>query len=158
MTKNTSVRYMDRTREYYAAQGYDTPYEWAHFDDIPFVALPKPLADCTATIVTTSMPDASHVKGRRRLHIGDLHNRPATLFTGDLSWDRDATHTDDLNSYFPAAELARRVDEGEIGRLARHFYCAPTLYSHRKIIERDAPAILESCRQDGVDVALLIPL
>jgi len=30
------VRYIDKTRAYYQAEGYEKPYEWAHFDDIPF--------------------------------------------------------------------------------------------------------------------------
>jgi hypothetical protein len=29
------VSYMDRSREYYAAQGYDKPYAWPHYDDVP---------------------------------------------------------------------------------------------------------------------------
>ena len=30
------VRYIDKTRAYYEAEGYGKPYEWAHLDDIPF--------------------------------------------------------------------------------------------------------------------------
>jgi hypothetical protein len=33
------VRYIDKTREYYAGAGYDKPYRWAHFDGIPFTPL-----------------------------------------------------------------------------------------------------------------------
>ena len=58
MTTDTTVRYMERTRDYYAAHGYDKPYEWAHFNDIPFAPLNKTLATSTVTIVTTSMPAA----------------------------------------------------------------------------------------------------
>ena len=32
------VRYIDKTREYYLSQGYEKPYRWAHFEDIPFAA------------------------------------------------------------------------------------------------------------------------
>jgi len=35
------VRYIDKTREYYLAQGYETPYRWAHFDEVPFTPLKK---------------------------------------------------------------------------------------------------------------------
>jgi len=34
----------------------------------------------------------------------------------------------------------------------------PTDYSQRRTIEQDAPQILARCREDGVDVALLVPL
>jgi hypothetical protein len=38
------VRYIDKTREYYASAGYTTPYRWARFDEIPFAPLARPLA------------------------------------------------------------------------------------------------------------------
>ena len=158
MTTDTSVRYMERSREYYAAHGYDAPYEWAHFDDIPFAPLKKPLEKSTITIVTTSMPAALTARNQRQLHIGDLHDPPTKLFTDGLAWDMDATHTDDLNSYFPAQELANCRLNGEIGELSKHFYCVPTRYSHRRTLQQDAPAILASCLNDGVDIALLVPL
>ena len=158
MTTDSTVRYMDRTRDYYAAQGYDTPYVWAHFDTIPFSPLKKSLATSTATIVTTSMPAPMTARNQRRLHIGDLDNPPAKLFTDGLAWDKDATHTDDLNSFFPAEALRKRQAAGEIGQLSQHFYCVPTRYSHRRTMQEDAPAILASCLDDGVDIALLVPL
>ena len=30
------VPYMERTRAYYTAQGFEAAYVWAHFDDVPF--------------------------------------------------------------------------------------------------------------------------
>ena len=38
------IPYMQRTRDYYAAIGYTTPYRWAHHIDAPFTPLRKPLA------------------------------------------------------------------------------------------------------------------
>ena len=58
MGATTPLNYMQRTREYYAAHGYEKPYVWAQFDDIPFTPLAKPLADSKVTIVTTSMPNS----------------------------------------------------------------------------------------------------
>jgi len=158
MSTDTTVRYIERSRDYYAAHGYDAPYEWAHFDDTPFTPLKKPLGESKVTIVTTSMPAAVTARSDRRLHIGNLRKPPAKLFTDGLAWDMDATHTDDLNSFFPAEELATRKQQGLIGELSQHFYCVPTLYSHRRTMERDAPAILTSCLEDEVDIALLVPL
>jgi hypothetical protein len=42
ITHRTFVCYIDRTREFYAALRYDRPYEWTHYDDVPFAPLPKP--------------------------------------------------------------------------------------------------------------------
>ena len=40
------IPYMQRTRDYYRAIGYTTPYRWAHHIDAPFQPLKKPLAQC----------------------------------------------------------------------------------------------------------------
>src|SRR5260221_11221697 len=50
------VPYMKRTRDYYVAIGYTTPYRWAHHLAAPFQALKKPLKDSRVTIVTTAAP------------------------------------------------------------------------------------------------------
>src|SRR5947207_11326240 len=59
MSRDTAnhVRYIDKTRAYYEAEGYGKPYEWAHFDDTPFTpfaAVGKPLSECRVGVVTTS--------------------------------------------------------------------------------------------------------
>src|SRR5678815_3740474 len=48
------IPYMQRTREYYTAIGYTTPYRWAHHIAAPFTPLRKPLAQSQVTIVTTA--------------------------------------------------------------------------------------------------------
>ena len=55
-THRTTVSYIDRTREYYRAQGYDKPYRWARFDAAPFESLAVPLAQCTVGLITTASP------------------------------------------------------------------------------------------------------
>ncbi len=156
--EDNSVRYMERSRIYYEAHGYAQPYRWAHYDSVPFAKLAKSLKECTVTIVTTAMPDASFSGDADVLHVGDMNHPPKSLYTGERFWDRDATHTDDVPTFFPMEQLARLVAKGEIGKLAQHYYCVPTEYSQRQTVEHDAPAILQSCLDDGVDVALLVPL
>ena len=53
---DTPVPYMQRTRDYYTAIGYTTPYRWAHYVDAPFQPLKKPLSQSRVTIVTTAAP------------------------------------------------------------------------------------------------------
>ena len=50
------VSYIDKSREYYLAQGFGNPYRWAYNADVPFAPLPKPLAECRIGVVTTSSP------------------------------------------------------------------------------------------------------
>ena len=51
ITHRSFVSYIDRTREFYAAQGYGKPYRWAHHTAVPFTPLAKPLAESPRLIV-----------------------------------------------------------------------------------------------------------
>ncbi len=48
------VRYIERTRDYYLEQGYETPYRWAHFEDAPFSPPSKPLSESRLALISTS--------------------------------------------------------------------------------------------------------
>ncbi len=37
-TLDLPIRYIDRSRAYYLALGYDNPYRWAHNVDVPFAS------------------------------------------------------------------------------------------------------------------------
>ena len=50
------VAYIQRTRDWYLALGYDNPYRWAAFDDVPFKRTDRPLAEMRIGIVTTAAP------------------------------------------------------------------------------------------------------
>ena len=60
------VPYMQRTREYYTAQGYEEPYRWAYHDQTPFTKLTKPLSESRIGLVTTAMPNTK--QGRETEH------------------------------------------------------------------------------------------
>ncbi len=158
------VSYIDRTREFYAAQGYEKPYRWAAFDDAPFAPLPRPLSECRATLVTTASPWRGQevrdgvLRGSKQVWSGDIADPPERLFTDDLAWDKGATHTNDVESFLPIRQLQACVADGRLGSVAHRFHGVPTDYSQRRTIEQDAPEILTRCREDGVDVALLVPL
>lgn len=83
---------------------------------------------------------------------------PTRLFTADLFWDKAATHTDDVESFLPLKRLAEYAAAGRIASVSARFYGVPTEYSQGKTSSRDAPKILEWCREDGVDAVLLSAL
>ena len=154
------VPYMERTRRYYRALGYESDYVWAHHDDVPFVRLSKPLRASTVALITTAgPPDLSNRDARNRKHVwsGEVAKPPATFDT-DVAWDREATHTNDRETFLPIDAMTRLVAEGAIGALSPRFHGAPTDYSHRKTNEEDAPEILRRLREDKVDAALLSAL
>jgi hypothetical protein len=80
------------------------------------------------------------------------------MFTADLFWDKVATHTDDVNSFLPLNRLSECAASGRIGSVSPRFYGVPTDYSQGKTSMRDAPQILDWCREDGVDAILLSAL
>ena len=157
------VSYIDRSREYYAAQGYSQPYTWAHHDDAPFTPLPKPLSKCRVGMVTTAGKIDPEVdrQGRRKtreLYAMAANPAPKRMFTADLFWDKVATHTNDLDSFLPLDRLAEYAAGGRIGSASPRFYGVPTEYSQGKTLLGDAPKILEWCREDDVDAMLLSAL
>src|SRR5689334_10664860 len=54
--EDSPVPYMKRTRDWYLALGYNNPYRYAHFLDVPFTPLEKPLAQSTVALLTTAAP------------------------------------------------------------------------------------------------------
>jgi hypothetical protein len=163
-THRSAVSYIDRTREYYAALGYPKPYQYAHHDEVPFAPLPKPLAQCRVGLVTTASPwhddmAARHKPfARREVWAGDTANPPEKLFTENLAWDKESTHTRDVESFLPIRQVKAYVAAGRIGSLSPRFYGVPTDYSQSNTTDIDAPAIEAMCREDGVDVLLIAAL
>ncbi len=166
LSRRTYIDYIDRTREYYLAQGFNNPYQWAHFDDVPFARLTKPLAQSRVAVITTAaryQPD----KGDQGPHAPynnaakfhavytDPIEPPPDLRISHIGYDRTNTVPDDIDAYFPLARLKEFAAEGRIGSLPDRFCGVPTLRSQRQTIERDAPEVLRLCREDGVDVAVL---
>ena len=97
------------------------------------------------------------------MQIGSTYQFPTTptppsLYTMDRSWDKKATHTHDLGSFFPLDHLKSLVKEKRINSISDHFYGAPTDYSQRKTNQNVAPEILTYMQKDKVDVAILVPL
>jgi hypothetical protein len=162
------IPYMARTREYYAAIGYTTPYRWAHHVDAPFQPLKKPLSQSRVTIVTTAAPfdpqkgdqgpGAKYNGGAKfySVYDGDT-SKSHDLRISHIAYDRVHTSADDSGTWFPLPQLQRLARERRISDVALHFFGAPTNRSHRVTLETDAPQVLARCRADGVDAAVLVP-
>lgn len=151
------VSYIDKSREYYLARGYANPYRWAHHRDAPFAPLAKPLGQSRVALIST----ASLTKERARLmevYSAPTEPPPAALYTDHRSWDKRATHTRDTESFLPVRRIIEFAATGRIGVPSPRFYGVPTDFSQRRTVEKYAPAVLDLCRADEVDVALLIPL
>ena len=162
------IPYLARLRTYYQALGYGAPYLFAHYAEVPFHRLVKPLEDCRVALVTTAAP--------HRPELGDQgpgapYNARAkfyAVYSGDtgrdhdvriahLAIDRQHTTAEDPGTWFPLPALRRAVAAGRIGALAPRFHGAPTNRSQRTTLAVDAPEIVARCGADAVDAAVLVP-
>jgi D-proline reductase (dithiol) PrdB len=162
------IPYMARTREYYQAIGYTTPYRWAHYVDAPFQPLNKPLSQSRLAIVTTAAPfdpakgdqgpGAKYNGGAKFYSVYDGDSfKTHDLRISHIAYDRVHTTADDSGSWFPLPQLHRLAGDGRILEVAPRLFGAPTNRSQRVTLETDAPEILASCRADQVDAVVLVP-
>ncbi|MDB2509518.1 hypothetical protein N9X32_03230 [Pseudomonadales bacterium] len=152
------IRYIERTKAYYRAQGFDQDYQWAANTQTPFSKPARPLKSARITLVTTAVVEPSIPKPIRAAKSYRFSDVPAHFDTTEVSWDKITTHTNDRESYFPLHALNKRVAAGDIGSLAPRFHFIPTEYSQRHTRDQDAPLIAQHCLEDAVDLAILIPL
>ena len=164
-THRSFVSYIDKSRDYYAAQGYTLPYQWVYHKDVPFNILSKRLSDCTVGVVTTAtlpahwqnLPEGQS-SPQKKPYAETSYPVPELMYTKDLEWDKNTTHTDDLDTYLPLNRLREFQQSGLFGSVSTRFYGVPTTYSQRQTRDIDAPMILNWCLEDGVDIAILVPL
>ena len=161
------IAYLERTRAYYLALGYGNPYVWAHYDDVPFQPLKKPLAGTRIALVTTAAP---YQPDKGDQGPGAPYNARAKfyeVYSGDTGLDHDLriahvaidrkhTSMEDSGTWFPLPALRRAAKSGRI-KLAPRFHGAPTNRSQDHTLGVDAPEILRRCKEDQADAALLVP-
>lgn len=166
--EDVPVPYMTRTRDWYLALGYGNPYRWAHYTDVPFTPLNKPLAQMTVALLTTASP-FDPTKGEQG--IGAPYNAEAKfykVYSGDVTLDHDVrishvavdrkhTTMEDSNTWFPLPAMRAVATAGRIGRLAPRFHGIPTNRSQRHTLEVDCPEVLRRCREDGVEAVVMVP-
>ena len=159
---------MQRTRDYYLALGYDNPYQWAHYEDVPFTPLQKGLSEAVIAIVATASPFQPD-KGDQGP--GAAYNADAKFYRvfaettavmpdlriAHVAIDRDHTSAEDINTYFPLKALKSRQEEGAIKAVSPRFYGLPTNRSQRTTLERDIPELIDLIKQDHVDAVILVP-
>jgi D-proline reductase (dithiol) PrdB len=162
------IPYLQRIRDYYQALGYGAPYEWAHYSEVPFRPLDKPLSRSRITIITTAAPYQPDKGDQGPRAPYNAAAKFYTVYSGNTAQDHDLrishiaidrkhTTAEDSAAYFPLTELRQRAASGRIGSVAARFHGAPTNRSHRVTLQVDCPEIVARCRADEVDAAILVP-
>ena len=141
------------------------PYRQAH---LPQPAPIRPLRESKAALVTTSglhLPDQppfdSSIKG------GDCSYRwiPDDVAVGELriahhskSFDQEGIARD-RNLCFPLDRFREMVSEGVIGSLnQRHLSFMGSITAPGRLQQQTAPEAARELKQDGVDLAFLVPV
>jgi len=143
-------------------------YPWRRIDPVPWSPLAKPLADCRLALVSSAglvlpgqQPFDDGVRG------GDFSFReiPAdadlrTLIDTHRSQSFDhAGMASDPNLVFPldrARELASSGVVGSVNR--RHLSFMGSITAPGRLVRQTAPEAVRLLVEDGVDVALLVPV
>ena len=146
------IPYMQRTRDYYAAIGYTTPYRWAHYVEAPFTPLSKPLARSRVTVITTAAPyrpdkgdqgsGAAYNGGAKfyKVYSGDT-SQQHDLRISHIGYDRVHTSAEDSGTWFPLPALLHLRDQGRIGAVTPRFHgiatvvmgCAKDIVEHAAV-------------------------
>ncbi len=166
--KEMPIPYMERTRDYYLALGYDNPYVWAHFEEVPFAKLKKPLSSCRISLVTTAAPYQPNMGPQgpgapynSNAKFYDVYSRGAKedpdVRVSHVAIDRDHTTAEDKNTWFPLDQLKRAATAGRIGGVAASFHGLPTNRSQKTTEEIYCPDLLRRVEEDQADIVVLVP-
>jgi len=162
---NNPLPYILRTREWYQGLGYGEPYQWAHFEDVPFFKPRKPLSESVVGLVTTA---ALYREDNGDQGPGATYNAQAKFYSvyskpidpepdvriSHIAYDRKHTSAEDKNTWFPLTALKELEKKNVIGQVANHFYGLPTNRSQRHTLENDCPALHRLV--SGIDLAILV--
>jgi len=161
------VPYMERTRRYYEAFGY-MPYLWAHYAEVPFQRLTKPLRETRIALVTTAAPfqpdkgdqgpGAPYNAAAKFYEVYSLDSAGEhDLRISHIAIDRKHTRAQDSGTWLPLPALRAAAAAGRIGGLAPRLHGLPTNRSHRTTLEQDCPELVRRCLADRADAAILVP-
>ncbi|MEC7879334.1 MAG: glycine/sarcosine/betaine reductase selenoprotein B family protein [Actinomycetota bacterium] len=157
------INYIERITATYSALGYE-PYEWYFAKEDPkLAAISKPLSESRLGVIATggiykigqvAFTYKDDVTYRAIPSDASSDDLRATHFAYDLTDARE-----DINVVFPIEALQEIQNEGLVKELAPSFFtCMGGIYSQRLVKEELAPALVQRCLDDEIDVVLLIPV
>jgi D-proline reductase (dithiol) PrdB len=144
-------------------------HEPAH--QIPWTPLAKPLADCRVALVSSAgiarhdQPPFDQELERRDPWWSDQSWRPIPRNTAEADVGIYHLHIDprfgqqDLDCVLPLRRLQELSDDGIVGGVAAtHYSFMGYILEPRQLLASTAPAIAAGMVEEGVDVAVLVPV
>jgi len=143
-------------------------YPWRRIDPVPWTPLAKPLRECRVALVSSAGFVAEgqaafdeSVRGGDasfRDIPGDADVRTLVDTHRSESFDHSGMR-EDANLAFPLDRLRELAAAGRIGAVApRHLSFMGSITAPGRLVRDTAPAAAQKLREDGVDVALLVPV
>jgi len=143
-------------------------YPWRRIDPVPWTPLIKKLAECRLALISSAgfvlpeqVPFDETIKG------GDVSFReiPSDAHVSSLiethrsdSFDHSGINADP-NLAFPIDRVRELSEQGSIGSInRRHLSFMGSITAPGRLVKESAPAMASLLREDGVDVALLVPV
>jgi len=143
-------------------------YRWRRIDPVPWRPLRKPLSECkvgivsSAGLVAPSQEPFDH--GARggdfsfRILAADINAQELTESHRSKSFDRAGLELD-KGLAMPIERLRELATEGRIGSVSqRHLSFMGSITAPGRLIKQSAPEAARIFVEDGVDVALLVPI
>lgn len=143
-------------------------YAWRRIDPVPWSPLRRPLSECRVALVSTAgfVPhdqepfDVSRRGGDTSYRILSADVELATLAEShrSRSFDHSGIQSDP-NLAFPLDRLRELVRSGRLGSINhRHLSFMGSITAPGRLIKHTAPGAARLLAEDGVDVALLVPV
>jgi D-proline reductase (dithiol) PrdB len=143
-------------------------YQWRRIDPVPWTPLRKPLSQCRLALVSSAgfvLPDQPPFDESFRGGDPSFREIPAEAEVRTLvdthrseSFDHSGLRQDP-NVAFPLDRVRELVATGRIGSVShRHLSCMGSITAPGRLIKETAPPAVRKLAEDGVDVALLVPV
>ncbi len=143
-------------------------YPWRRIDPVPWVPLAKPLSECKLALLSSAgfvMPGQAPFDESIRGGDPSFREIPSDADVSTLiDTHRSETfdHTGlarDPNLALPIDRVRELAEKGRIGSVnRRHLSFMGSITAPGRLTKRTAPAAVRDLVEDGVDVALLIPV
>jgi D-proline reductase (dithiol) PrdB len=143
-------------------------YSWRRIEPVPWTSLKKPLSECRVALVSSAgfvLPGQEPFDSSKRGGDPSFREIPAGVEAAaliDTHRSRSFDHSGmrrDPNLAFPLDRLRELEQSGRVGRVnRRHLSFMGSLTATGVFVRETAPAAARLLAEDGVDVALLVPV